>query len=50
MFIVWPPLCTKEDKVVKLNSGDSREHPRETESGAPLELGEGPPLSMESLD
>jgi hypothetical protein len=32
------------------DSGDDGEHPRAARSGAPLERGEGPRLSMELLD
>jgi hypothetical protein len=34
----------------KLDSRDGGEHPRGAGSGAPLARGEGPQLSMESLD
>jgi hypothetical protein len=54
-FVSWSPSCTggNEARSIlgrKLDSGDGGERPRGAESGAPLERGEGPWLSMELLD
>jgi hypothetical protein len=55
MFVSRPPPCTggNEARGVfsrKLDSGDSRERLRGTESGAPLARGEGPRFSIELLN